>query len=36
MPSKDEGIYGKYAGTIEVDGKKLLMIREGDVLGTVD
>jgi len=33
----DEVLYGKYAGTeIEVDGKKLLMMRQSDILAIVE
>lgn len=33
----DTVLYGKYAGTeIEVDGKKLLMMRQSDILGIIN
>jgi chaperonin GroES len=33
----DRVIYGKYAGTeIKMDGKKLLIMKESDILGIVD
>jgi chaperonin GroES len=33
----DEVFYGKYAGTeVDVDGEKLVIIRENDVLGIVE
>ena len=33
----DEVLYGKYAGTeIEVDGQKLLIMRQSDILGIVE
>ena len=33
----DMGLYGKYAGTeIEVDGQKLLMMRQSDILAIVE
>ena len=33
----DEVLYGKYMGNdVEIDGKKLVIIREGDILGIIE
>ncbi|MDR2626595.1 MAG: co-chaperone GroES [Dysgonamonadaceae bacterium] len=36
VKSGDQVLYGKYAGTeIEVDGEKLLIMRQSDILGII-
>jgi chaperonin GroES len=37
VKKNDDVIYGKYAGTeIELDGKKIVILRETDVLGIIE
>jgi chaperonin GroES len=37
LKAGDEVLYGKYAGTeVELDGEKLLIMRQSDVLAVVD
>jgi len=37
VKKNDEVLYGKYSGTeVEVDGKKLVILRESDVLGIIE
>jgi len=37
VKKNDEVLYGKYSGTeVEVDGQKLVILRESDVLGIIE
>ena len=37
VKKNDEVLYGKYSGSeVEVDGKKLVILRESDVLGIIE
>ena len=37
VKKNDEVLYGKYSGTeVEVDGKKVVILRESDVLGIIE
>ncbi len=37
VKKKDEVVYGKYIGNdVEIDGKKYVILREGDLLGVVE
>ena len=37
VKKNDEVIYGKYVGNdVEIDGEKLVIVREGDLLGIIE